>query len=106
MRDVDHRLRLEGFPGRRHQERAAWIAEYVNHGSEFRICDVRKRSFGERTQVAQGDRAPDPARVCRLVGQSLEELLADLPLPRAAQFRIGLLGVTIQRMRPCVPMAS
>ena len=92
MRDVDHRLRLERFPGRRHQEGTARIAEYVDHLDDFRF-----RRVGQGAQVAQVGRTPHAARVCRLVGERLEQQFTNLLAPCAAQFRVGLLGVLIQR---------
>ena len=86
-------LRLARFPGRGHQKGTARIAEHFDHLADFHL----RRASGEGAQIAQAGRAPDATLVCRLVGERLEQLFADLLQPLGAQLRIGLLGVLIER---------
>ena len=89
--DVDHRVGEQRLRHRRHQERAARLAEDVDHRAQ-----LIGRALHHRAQAGQARRPAHPARIGGLVGQGLEEPFAELALTLAAQLRPGLLGMPVE----------
>ena len=93
MRDVDDGVLVEVFVQRRHDERAAGLAEDVED-----LCDLFGCGSCQPTENAEAGWSTNPG-VGSLVGQGFEDLFADLLRMLTVQLSISAFGVLIECVR-------